>query len=112
MAWMMRWQYRSPMDRTRSLGAICALVFAFLPLQPGAAVSSPAARYAVIIVLDGARPDDFNLVPMPHLRALMRRGTTYTQAFVGQELANTPPSHATIGTGTLPKHHGVQGFLW
>lgn len=71
-----------------------------------------ASRYAVIIVLDGARPDYFNLVPMPNLRRLIARGTTYTQAFAGQELANTPPSHATIGTGVFPKHHGVEGFLW
>lgn len=72
----------------------------------------PNRRYAVIIVLDGARPGYFNLTAMPHLRSLMRRGVTYTQAFVGQELANTPPSHATIGTGVFPKHHGIEGFLW
>lgn len=87
------------------------------PALAGAASSAARTtatgpRYAVILVLDGGRPDYFNLVPMPHLQALMRRGTTYTQAFVGQELANTPPSHATIGTGMFPKHHGVEGFLW
>lgn len=74
--------------------------------------STPPARYAVVIVLDGARPDYFNLTPMPNLRALEARGVAYTQAFTGQELANTPPSHATIGTGVLPRHHGVEGFLW
>src|SRR5437660_11070248 len=71
----------------------------------------PPGRYAVLIVLDGVRPDYFNLTNMPHLRALQARGVTYTQAFTGQEPANTPPSHATIGTGMLPKHHGVEGFL-
>lgn len=69
-------------------------------------------RYAVIIVLDGCRPDYFQLVPMPHLRALMARGTSYTQAIVGQLIANTPPGHATIGTGVHPRRHGVQGFWW
>jgi hypothetical protein len=49
---------------------------------------------------------------MPNLTALERRGVTYTSAFTGQEPANTPPSHATIGSGVLPKHDGVQGFLW
>src|SRR5712692_7644633 len=68
--------------------------------------------YLVLIVLDGCRPDYFDLVPMPNLRRLMRRGVTYTQAFVGQLIANTPPGHATIGTGVHPKHHGVQGFWW
>jgi hypothetical protein len=74
--------------------------------------AAAAGRYAVVIVLDGARPDYFNLVPMPHLRALMHSGTVYSNAFVGQLLANTPPSHATIGTGMFPKHDGVEGFLW
>lgn len=76
------------------------------------AVSSTAPRYAVIIVLDGARASYLHSVPMPNLQALERRGVTYTSAFTGQELANTPPSHATIGSGMFPKHDGVMGFLW
>ena len=72
----------------------------------------PAPRFAVIVVLDGCRPDYLDLVPMPNLRRLMRRGTTYSQAFVGQLIANTPPGHATIGTGVHPKRHGIQGFWW
>ncbi|HZU11561.1 MAG TPA: alkaline phosphatase family protein [Chloroflexota bacterium] len=76
------------------------------------AAGSPAIRYAVVLVLDGLPGSDLRLVPMPHLRRLMQRGATFTNAFVGQELANTPPGHATIGTGMLPKHHGVEGFLW
>ncbi|MGH2442169.1 MAG: alkaline phosphatase family protein [Chloroflexota bacterium] len=82
-------------------------------LVPSARISGASLpRYAVVIVLDGTRPGYFNLAPMPNLRALMARGVTYNQAFVGQEIANTPPSHATIGTGLFPKHHGVQGFQW
>ena len=73
---------------------------------------APARRYAVVIVLDGARPGYFNLTPMPHLAALEKRGATYSNAFVGQLIANTPPSHATIGTGSFPKHDGVPGFSW
>jgi predicted AlkP superfamily pyrophosphatase or phosphodiesterase len=65
-----------------------------------------------LIVLDGSRPDYFNLASMPNLKSLERRGTRYTKAFVGQEIANTPPSHATIGTGLFPKHHGIEGFWW
>lgn len=74
--------------------------------------SGDAPRYAVIIVLDGARASYLHSVPMPHLQDLERRGVTYTSAFTGQELANTPPSHATIGSGEFPKHDGVEGFLW
>ena len=81
-------------------------------LSPNSTGQPGESKYAVIIVVDGARPDYFNMVPMPHLQEMMNRGITYTQAFVGQELANTPPSHTTIGTGMEPRHHGVQGFLW
>lgn len=73
---------------------------------------SPLPRYAVIMVLDGARPDYFNLANMPNLRWLMRHGTTYNQAFVGQLIADTPPGHATIGSGLFPKHNGILGFWW
>jgi predicted AlkP superfamily pyrophosphatase or phosphodiesterase len=83
-----------------------------LPLTTQQASTQPTGRYAVVIVLDGARPDYFKLTPMPNLRALQARGVTYSQAIAGQELANTPPSHATIGTGVLPRQHGVEGFLW
>ncbi len=100
------------------IGGLCAL-WLFVPMLGFGASSrgrNPVARstkrYAVILVLDAARPDDFDLVPMPHFDALVKRGVTYSQAFVGQELANTPPSHATIGSGLLPKHTGIPDFLW
>jgi arylsulfatase A-like enzyme len=73
---------------------------------------APLSRYAVIMVLDGARPDYFNLARMPNLRWLVRHGTVYKQAFVGQMVADTPPSHATIGSGLFPKHDGILGFWW
>lgn len=86
---------------------------AFVAVRTHAApVSGSQVRYAVILVLDGARPDYFTLARMPHLRWLESRGVRYSEAFVGQEIANTPPSHATIGTGVFPSHHGVQGFVW
>jgi arylsulfatase A-like enzyme len=74
--------------------------------------ASNGGRYAVVIVLDGAGANELNLVPMPNLHSLIASGTTFSNAFVGQIPANTPPSHATIGTGSFPKHDGVQGFLW
>jgi arylsulfatase A-like enzyme len=97
------------------LGALAAVLFAVQPfgtMSRGAERADPPARYAVILVLDGARPGYFNLRPMPHLRALMKIGVSYRQAFVGQMIANTPPSHATIGTGVFPRRHGIMGFWW
>jgi arylsulfatase A-like enzyme len=83
-----------------------------LPARASRAAATVNHRYAVIIVLDGARPGYFNLVPMPNLQALAARGVSYSNAFVGQELADTPPAHATIGTGDFPKHDGIPGFRW
>jgi predicted AlkP superfamily pyrophosphatase or phosphodiesterase len=99
----------------RLLAALIALTLSStLPgaARPGAALSQRQSAYAVVLILDGARPDYFNLAPMRHLRSLQRAGMTYTNAFVGQEPANTPPSHATIGTGVFPRRHGIQGFWW
>jgi arylsulfatase A-like enzyme len=70
------------------------------------------AKYLVVITLDAFRPDYMNLAPMPALSALMRAGTSYDRAWVGQLESETPVSHATISTGALPKRQGVIGFEW
>jgi hypothetical protein len=95
-----------------ALALAAAVLLPAGPTSEASRIHAAAAKYAVVIVLDGARPGYFNLRPMPHLRQLMRLGVTYKQAFVGQMLANTPPSHATIGTGVFPRNHGIMGFWW
>jgi predicted AlkP superfamily pyrophosphatase or phosphodiesterase len=82
---------------------------------PGVAQASSGARvprYLVLIVLDGARPDYFNVAQLPHLQALIRRGTTYTNAFDGILEAETPAGHTTISTGSTPARDGILGFEW
>lgn len=75
--------------------------------------STPApSRYAVILVVDGTRYDQFDLAHMPNLAALAAHGTTFTAATVGQLPSITETSHATIGTGVYPKRHGVLGDSW
>jgi predicted AlkP superfamily pyrophosphatase or phosphodiesterase len=49
---------------------------------------------------------------MPNLQALMASGTTYDRAWVGQIASETPTGHATLGTGTFPRRHGILGFEW
>lgn len=68
--------------------------------------------YLVLIVMDGFRPDYATLAPMHHLHDLMKRGTTYDNAWVGQMESETPTGHATIATGVYPRRHGVVGFGW
>ncbi len=81
------------------------------PLRARGASGFPA-RYLVLIVMDGFRPDYMSLAPMRHVRALMRSGMAYKRAWVGQLETETPTGHATIVTGTYPKKHGVVGFGW
>lgn len=68
--------------------------------------------YFVMIVMDAFRGDYLDLVSMPNLEALMARGTTYRNAWVGQLESYTPASHATLSTGATPAHQGVIGFEW
>jgi arylsulfatase A-like enzyme len=92
-----------------------------VPTRPAAtSTSTPAPsptptvkpNYVVVFVLDGARPDYFNVPGIPHVRALMKNGTVYTNAFAGVLQSETPTGHAAIGTGMLPKHNGILGFGW
>ena len=68
--------------------------------------------FALVLVVDAARPDQFDLHRMPNLARLVRGGTQYTRAWVGQLPSITETSHATIGTGVLPSRHLVLGDTW
>lgn len=76
------------------------------------ASSQSPEPYLVVIVMDGFRADYQTLAPMRHLRALMARGTSYDNAWVGQLESETPTGHATIATGVYPRKHGIIGFGW
>ena len=79
-----------------------------LPLPAGAAAAPSTARYVCLIVLDAGRPDYIskNLKAMPNMQALLQHARSYDRAWVGSLMSITPPDHAVIGTGALPKHDG------
>jgi hypothetical protein len=68
-------------------------------------------RAAVIIVLDGMRPDYFTryAAQMPWLTALRKRSAWFTAASVNTMPTNTAVGHATIATGAAPGAHGITG---
>ncbi|GAC1467925.1 MAG: hypothetical protein PVSMB7_15180 [Chloroflexota bacterium] len=70
------------------------------------------ARYLVLIVLDGARPDYFGLVHLPNVDALRAEGVQYTNAMDGILESETPSGHTTLATGSSPAHNGILGFNW
>ena len=43
----------------------------------------------------------------PYLRSLIPAGTWYERATVGTSPTSTAQTHATIGTGSFPDHHGI-----
>ena len=105
------------MVRLRQLKVISLLILLpvlMLPLSPKclAEQSSISAKYLAIIIIDACRPDYFELTDIPNLRFLMANGVTYSRAWLAQLEANTPPGHATVSTGSLPRNQGVIGFGW
>lgn len=68
--------------------------------------------YVVLMVLDGARPEYFDVPNIPHVQALIKGGTRYTNAFAGILESETPSGHASIGTGSEPGRNGILSFWW
>lgn len=96
-----------------ALGMTTSGIAGLLGTAPEPALAETVtARYLVLIVLDAFRPDYMNLAPMPALMALVRRGTSFDRAWVGQLESETPTGHATLSTGSLPNRNGIIGFEW
>lgn len=68
--------------------------------------------FAVVLVIDAARPDEIDLGRMPNLARLVAGGAFYARAWVGQLPSITQTSHATIGTGVFPYRHLILGDTW
>jgi len=81
-------------------------------LLPSAQEGHESKPYLVLFVLDGARPDYFNVPGIPHIRALMKHGTQYTNAFAGILESETPTGHASISSGSNPSADGILSFAW
>jgi len=66
-------------------------------------------RLVVTVIWDSAGNDLLNRwrEGWPGLRELAGDSAWFTNAAVGATPSNTPPSHATIGTGAFPMTHGV-----
>src|SRR5436309_2062843 len=55
-----------------------------------AATDAASLPYVVLIVLDGAMPEYFNISGIPHVKSLIRNGTQYSNAFSGILESETP----------------------
>jgi len=85
------------------------LLLAALALAVSAAAQIPhvaPVRYALVVSVDGLRPDVLLRADAPTLRGLMQRGI-YSMWARTTDLAVTLPSHTSMLTGEPPERHGV-----
>jgi hypothetical protein len=81
------------------------------PTQTGAdrlLLPRPLAEHAVLISIDGCRPDLLAVCEVPNLREMMRNGS-YTLWARTISPSFTLPSHISMLTGVTPEKHGI---LW
>lgn len=69
----------------------------------------PPPRLVLTMVWDGAGDNLLEAHPQswPYLRSLRRAGVSFENAIIGSTPSNTPPIHATVGTGAWPRRHGI-----
>jgi len=95
-------------------GVVAVFVAIRLHHTPPALSVATAGRatHAVVFLIDGASESDVTAPGLPNLRALIRSGVTYNDAWIGQAEAVAASSAATIGTGEYPRATGVVGPVW
>lgn len=86
------------------------LVRIFILLIALSASSYPVkgAEYALIISIDGLRPDAIDRADTPNLDSLIKEGS-YTPDAKTVEHAKTLSSHTSMVTGLTPERHGMTG---
>lgn len=84
-----------------AIAVLCAAITVAVPRA-----APPEISRAVIISIDGLRPDLIGDTHTPRIAALMRRGS-YTRSAVTVAEGYTLPSHVSMLTGVSPQRHGV-----
>jgi hypothetical protein len=83
-----------------------ALLLVLALAAPAAAHKSKPPKRVLIIVLDQFRPDLVDKFDMPNVEALMRRGVSFRNAYLGHMASETVISHNVITSGQLPRDMG------
>ena len=93
--------------RTLALTVTAMLAAAALasPAWAGGGSKEPPKR-VLVIVLDQLRPDYVHEFDMRHVKALMRRGVSFDNAYLGHMASETVISHNVITSGKLPRNMG------
>jgi arylsulfatase A-like enzyme/Flp pilus assembly protein TadD len=94
----------------RKLSWVVVLAVSAFGANPKKATSVPKAPNIILITLDTTRADRMGFLGSkrgltPNLDAMAKQSAVFTRAYAQYPL--TPPSHATILTGTYPQFHQV-----
>jgi hypothetical protein len=81
------------------------------PMREAIAGNRTPPRLIVTLVWDAGGMDVLDRWPKdwPYLRSLIPKGAWYGNATVGTTPTSTAQTHAVIGTGAFPRHHGIVG---
>ena len=90
---------------TRATVLLCAALTLAIPAT-AQTPRVPQARYALVVSVDGLRPDVLLRADAPALHGLMKRGMFSMWART-TDVAITLPSHTSMLTGEPPERHGV-----
>jgi arylsulfatase A-like enzyme/cytochrome c-type biogenesis protein CcmH/NrfG len=106
-------RFEMTMAVNRWLLFVMALVASAMAAPPKAPSSKPKSPNIILITLDTTRADRMGFLGSargltPNLDALAKQSAVFTRAYAQAPL--TPPSHATILTGTYPQFHQVNAM--
>jgi arylsulfatase A-like enzyme len=100
-----------------SIGLVTALATVMACSRLPQAVGTGSPRLVVLISVDQMRPDQLDRLA-DHLDPnglgrFLDRGRRFTEAALPYASTSTGPGHASLGTGTLPRHHGItDNTMW
>lgn len=89
------------------LSRLLPIALMLVATPPAATAPRPARLHrAMIVSIDGLRPDCLLRADAPNLRGLMNRGSFTMWAWT-TDMATTLPSHVSMLTGVPPSKHGI-----
>ena len=94
-----------------NIAIIFLLLFAPLFVLTNKAICENNAEFALIITIDGLRPDAILEADASNLKALIKKGS-YTPTAKTVDPPKTLPSHISLVTGLAPKKHGTYINEW
>lgn len=95
----------------RNTALVLVIFFILLFSYLEKAYCESPAEYALVIIIDGLRPDAISKKNAPNLIGLIKE-SSYTPSAKTVNPPKTLPSHTSLVTGLVPKEHGTYKNEW